>query len=167
MGTDNFPTVEDWHESRRPPEESAGGPLKAETKPHQEQFWTPEQEAGIENIMPPGRPIGVTVLALSVTVLGASALLGGLYMILTYIPSAGSTGGADPFVMAFLLIQTAVGAAMTVTGIGLWRLKAWAWSAAIVVLLIGLMVIASPFFIFSIFGLVFLVYLLKVREYFE
>ena len=167
MGTDNFLTVEDWNESTRPSGESAGRPLKAETKPHQEPFWTPAQEAGIEKSMPPGRPIGVTVLALSVTVLGASALLGGLYTILTRIQVAGSTGGADPFVMAFLLIRTAVGAAITVTGIGLWRLKAWAWSAAIVVLLIGLMVIASPFFIFSILGLVLLVYLLKVREYFE
>jgi len=147
--------------------ESAGNPLKAETKSHEEPFWTSAQEAGIEKVMPPGRPIGVTVLALLVTIFGALVLLGGLYMILTYVPSAGSTSGVDPFVMAFLRIQTVVGAAISVTGIGLWRLKAWAWSAAIVVLLIGLMVIASPFFIFSIFGLVLLVYLLKVREYFE
>ena len=167
MGTDLRLTGDEWSGSRRSPEGSAGMPPEAKTESSEEPIWTPAQEAGIEKVMPPGRPTGVSVLALLVIAFGVSVLLGGLYMILTSIQMAGSAGGVNPLVMAFPLILTAVGAAISVTGIGLWRLRAWAWGAAIVVLLMGLMVIASPFFIFSIFGLVLLAYLLKVRDYFE
>ena len=126
--------------------------------------WTPVAE--VQRFVSTKRPIGVSVLALLVTIFGLLTLLGGFFMMLSRLSSANSTGGVDPYLMAFYLLYTAVGVATTVTGIGLWRLKAWAWSVAIVVLLMGLMVIASPFYVFSIFGLCLLIYLLQVREYF-
>ncbi len=143
---------------------SADDSSENETESRKQPVWT--LAAGVQKFVSTKRPIGVAVLALLVTVFGLLTLLGGVYTVLSRLSSADSTGGVDPYLTVFYLLYTAVGVATTVTGIGLWRLKAWAWSVAIVVLLMGLMVIASPFYVFSIFGLCLLIYLLNVREYF-
>lgn len=97
------------------------------------------------------RPILASALAVIVTVFGFFLLLRSFTS--TVVP-------------IFNVLLMAVGLATIAAGIGLWQLKAWAWDLTVIVLLMSLISVSTPDFIFSFAGVALLIYLLLVREYF-
>jgi uncharacterized membrane protein (DUF2068 family) len=85
------------------------------------------------------RPTGVTVIALLIIIGGALGIVGGLLGILGSDASGALVGaGIGTLIVA---------AAQLIVGIGLWTLQKWAWTLAVVVL--GLRVVMDLVFIFT------------------
>ena len=97
------------------------------------------------------KPVIASLLAVFVTIFG---------VVLLFISFFGSE---DTIIRLFLM---GVGLTTAAAGIGLWRLRAWAWDLTVIVLLTSLMSVSTPYFLFSFVGVALLIYLLMIREYF-
>ena len=114
------------------------------------------------------RPILVSILAVLIIlagifflVLGIFFLIGTAYMATTPLKTF------VPVTLVAALIVLIVGAILTISGVGLWRLRLWAWALAIVVIIFALVGQITGFSICSFLILVFLlIYLIIVKEHF-
>ena len=116
----------------------------------------------------PSRPIGVAILAVLIVLVGAVFLLGalGLFLLAGFatfrgLPTVfGLTGailGAVFLVLALIFIGV---------GLGLWRLRPWAWWLAIIVLLFSIVgSLTDP--VGLVIPLILLIYLILVRQHFR
>ena len=115
----------------------------------------------------PSRPLGVAILAILVILVGAILLLGAIavlvlagFVAFTGLPTfgfAGSILGVILLVVALLWI---------VVGLGLWRLRSWAWWLAIIVMILSIVGgIAAPATV--VIPLIILIYLVLVRQHFH
>lgn len=77
------------------------------------------------------RPTGVTIISLLIIVGGALGIIGGLLAVLSSDDSALAGVGIGTLIVAV---------AQLVVGIGLWTLQKWAWTLAILVLGIRIVV---------------------------
>lgn len=85
------------------------------------------------------RPTGVTIIALLIIIGGALGVIGGLVGLLGS-DSSGALVGAS-------IGALIVAAAQLIVGIGLWTLQKWAWTLAVIVL--GLRVVVDLVLIFT------------------
>jgi|SRR3990170_323545 len=122
--------------------------------------------------MPPQRPIGVAILAV-LTVLGGIGTLGlGLLLVLGGAV-AGSVGGFFGALGIFIIVLGAIVALFGVlgilAGIGLWRMRPWAWWLAFIV---GILQVLAAFATYPestvtlALWIVIVVYLLVVKKHF-
>ena len=94
------------------------------------------------------RPLGVTIIAIFLILGGIIGILGGLVGLGLF----GSPAGAAP---AFWSVYSGslllVSIIELIVGIGLWMLKGWAWTIAVVVVILRIILdVISLFFGFSI-----------------
>ena len=96
------------------------------------------------------RPLGITVLASLMLLLGAWTLCGGLFDLAGFsLGFIGTLFGAGPSVGAgFAAIFNLVwGVVAILLGIGLWRLQSWAWLGTVIVLGVRMV-----FFVYALIG---------------
>jgi len=116
---------------------------------------------------PPRRPIGVAILAVLVTLGGVVLLILAIGILalsglvgLGGLPTFGMVGAlAGGIVLIFALIWIGV-------GLGLWRLRSWAWWLAIIVMVLSIVSsLATP--ATAVIPALILVYLILVRDHFR
>jgi hypothetical protein len=112
------------------------------------------------------RPIIVAILAALVIIAGALVLIAGLLLALGLGLLGGfAFGGVGAVVgVAIGAVIVIVGAIMLIAGLGLWRLRSWAWWLTVIVVVIDLI---GAGLIGKIALGVLLVYLIVVRKYFN
>src|SRR5262245_61360082 len=94
------------------------------------------------------RPLGVTILAVLAFINGVLSILGGLFLSgMAGAATAQGSAGAGSAVMAVGIVSIVLGVLYLICGFGLWTLKPWAWTLAIVVNILALLAAA-----YSIFG---------------
>jgi hypothetical protein len=96
------------------------------------------------------RPLGVTILAVLMMLLGLWTLCGGLFSLAGFsLGFIGSLFGADPSIGAGFsaLFSLIWGIVAILLGLGLWRLMRFAWSGTIVILAVRLV-----FFVYALIG---------------
>jgi len=115
------------------------------------------------------RPIGVSILAVLVVIVGVLLVLTGILGLLAFVVLLSIEELkwlAQPTLLASLIVLV-VGVILSVSGVGLWRLRMWAWTLAVIVLVFALLGQAVGFSLTSfVIELVLLVYLLAVRQHF-
>ena len=114
------------------------------------------------------RPILVSVLAILVILVGFLYLLIGILgFLLTFLLFDTPLSGLVPDVLFLTFIFFVVGIILTVSGIGLWKLRMWAWVLAVIVLVFALIGQAVSFSPFSfVIEVLLLIYLLAVKQHF-
>lgn len=117
---------------------------------------------------PPSRPIGVAILAVLTTLIGILILIVGLLFLALPVFMVGlgiplvfglAAGVLGVIVILFGLLWIAV-------GMGLWRLRGWAWWLAVIVMLLSVLSSAAQWSL-AIIPLLILVYLILVRKHFR
>ena len=127
--------------------------------------------------MQPKRPIGVAILAILTILFGVIGLIGGLLVLV----AAGLIGVVAPELAGFAGLFLILGILLTifsllgiVSGVGLWRLRPWAWWLTIIVGVLSIAFNVGSFVIFPAGGfpygivlwVIILVYLFVVRKSF-
>lgn len=116
---------------------------------------------------PPSRPIGVTILAILVVLVGVLILIAAIavfllsgFLALTGLPTFGlAVTVIGVLVLILALIWIGV-------GMGLWHLRSWAWWLALIVMLFTIVgSIASP--PLAVVPILIFVYLILVRHHFR
>jgi len=117
---------------------------------------------------PPTRPIGVAILAILTVLVGVFILLGGLLFLVLPVFMVGF-GIPLPFGLAVGVvggIAVLIGLLWIAVGLGLWRLRSWAWWLAVIVMVLSLFSAASTLSL-AIVPLLILIYLILVRKHFR
>ena len=114
------------------------------------------------------RPIVVSILAILIILVGLLFLfLGVIGLIATYYVAFSQFQSLAPVTLTVSLILLVIGGIFMISGVGLWRLRLWAWALALIVVIFALLSEAIRFTAFSfIIELVLLIYLLAVRKHF-
>lgn len=114
---------------------------------------------------PKQRPIGVTILAILVILGGIFMLFGGLVLLgVGAVAGAGGAGIFGGLVAVIGGLLALFGLLWVIAGIGLWRLKGWAWWLAVIVSVINLAISGvSMDFVGVAIALLILIYLVVVR----
>jgi len=128
--------------------------------------------------MPRRRPFGVTLLGILIILIGLLVLFVGLLLVLIVV-APGSVVPAEfsalltvsGLTLTIAAIVTVVGALWLVAGIGLLRLRTWAWALALIASLLGAVAgfLTPPVGLGcgTIFGIVVFIYLIAVRRHFR
>ena len=116
------------------------------------------------------RPILVSILAILIILVGVFFLiigiLGLLLSLFAYMAFE-SFRSLVPIALVASLIFFVVGLILTIAGVGLWKLRMWAWALAVIVLVFALIGQITGFSWFSfLIQIGLLIYLLAVREHF-
>ncbi len=116
------------------------------------------------------RPILVSILAILIILVGILFLilgiLGLMVTLFAYVAIEG-LGALLPIALIASLIFFIVGLILTICGVGLWKLRMWAWTLALIVLIFALIGQVTEFRWFSfLIEIGLLIYLLVVREHF-
>jgi len=124
--------------------------------------------------MKPSRPIGVAILAILTILFGIIGLVGGLLVLLggallaTIAPEFGSLFLIIGGLLALFSLLAIV------SGVGLWRLRPWAWWLTVIVGVLSIVFNIGSFAVFPLGGfpygivlwLIILIYLFVVRKSF-
>ena len=124
------------------------------------------------------RPVGITILAFVMGVLGFLALLTGILLVFSVWVMQAGLGGLISFVTQYFIsvgsfgavILVLAGAATIAIALGLWRQESWAlWVSVVGVALVEVVLffIEYPFSYLFLGFLVLYVYLLAVRQHFQ
>src|SRR5213594_2331911 len=123
------------------------------------------------------RPVGVTILAVLTILFGILGLLSGLLLlaasalIAAALPQYASVVG---LVVAFAAVLTLISIVSIVAGVGLLRLRKWAWWLTIIVSILNIFVSIGTYAVYPVGGFPFgiilwniiLIYLVLVRRHF-
>lgn len=119
---------------------------------------------------PPRRPIGIAILAVLVVLFGVLTLLVGLLALLgAAVLGAVGLGPLGVFAALFGGLILLFGIIGIVAGLGLWRLRGWAWWLAFLVALLEVLLAVPTFPASSVtlaIWLLVLVYLIAVKKHF-
>ena len=111
------------------------------------------------------RPIGVAILSVILIIVGALVTIGGIAAILAFgfigLGIAGPMGGLLGAALGFGILI--VGGITLLAGLGLWRMRGWAWWLAIFVLVLQLAFGIGGWIIPAIL----ILYLILVRKHFN
>ena len=124
--------------------------------------------------MKPSRPIGVAILAILTILFGIIGLLGGLLVLLggaLLATIAPEFGGLFLILGDLVTLFSLLG---IVSGVGLWRLRPWAWWLTVIVGVLSIVFNIGSFAVFPLGGfpygivlwLIILIYLFVVRKSF-
>jgi len=118
--------------------------------------------------MPRSRPLGVTILAVLTILIGIGIFLIGLLVIglssfvTFFVPAFGI-----PLILIGVLVLL-VGLLMIVSGMGLLRLRMWAWWLAILSFVLGAASsVLSSNYVTAVIEVLLIVYLILVRKHFR
>jgi|GEM_PF-285258 len=125
----------------------------------------------------PKRPIGVAILAILTILFGVIGLVGGLLvlaasgLLATVAPELAAFAGLILLIGILLTVLSLVG---IVSGVGLWRLRPWAWWLTMVVGVLSIAFSIGSYVVFPAGGfpygivlwLIILIYLFVVRKSF-
>ena len=128
--------------------------------------------------MAPKRPIGVTILAVLTIIFGLLGLLAGILLVI--VGAAGATVLPAEY-QAIAVILLALGALLAIfsllgiiAGVGLFRLRAWAWWLTIIVGILNIVFNIGSYVVYPIGGfpygialwIIIIIYLVVVRGHF-
>ena len=128
--------------------------------------------------MAPKRPIGVTILAVLTIIFGLLGLLAGILLVI--VGAAGATVLPAQY-QAIAVILLALGALLAIfsllgiiAGVGLFRLRAWAWWLTIIVGILNIVFNIGSYVVYPIGGfpygialwIIIIIYLVVVRAHF-
>ena len=128
--------------------------------------------------MAPKRPIGVTILAVLTIIFGLLGLLAGILLVI--VGAAGATVLPAQY-QAIAVILLALGALLAIfsllgiiAGVGLFRLRAWAWWLTIIVGILNIVFNIGSYVVYPIGGfpygialwIIIIIYLVVVRGHF-
>jgi len=128
--------------------------------------------------MAPKRPIGVTILAVLTIIFGLLGLLAGILLVI--VGAAGATVLPAEY-QAIAVILLALGALLAIfsllgiiAGVGLFRLRAWAWWLTIIVGILNVVFNIGSYVVYPIGGfpygialwIIIIIYLVVVRGHF-
>lgn len=115
----------------------------------------------------PSRPLGVTILAILSILLGIGLLFLGLIITAFGGLAAIVAGPMGGLVLVFGLLFFIVGLLLIAAGIGLLKLRPWAWWLAIIAFVIGLIsAVGQASWFVAAFEVLLIVYLIAVRKHF-
>ena len=128
--------------------------------------------------MAPKRPIGVTILAVLTIIFGLLGLLAGILLVI--VGAAGATVLPAQY-QAIAVILLALGALLAIfsllgiiAGVGLFRMRAWAWWLTIIVGILNVVFNIGSYAVYPIGGfpygialwIIIIIYLVVVRAHF-
>ena len=127
--------------------------------------------------MKPSRPIGVAILAILTILFGIIGLIGGLLVLLAsglIATIAPEFAGVVGLILILGVLVTLFSLLAIVSGVGLWRLRPWAWWLTMIVGLLSIAFSIGSFVVFPLGGfpysivlwLIILIYLIVVRKNF-
>ena len=123
-------------------------------------------------MMPKKRPLGVSILAILTMLFGVLTIVVGLGLLaLAALGSAFIPAGLPGFISGLLAVFGAVlilfGLIAIAAGIGLWRLRSWAWWLTIIVSVLSIISGALTLSFVTVgLWLLILIYLFVVRQHF-
>lgn len=123
--------------------------------------------------MRPTRPAGVAILAIITVLIGIFTFFGGLALI-----GIGTVGAIfniqlpAAFTIGIGVLATLLGLVAIAAGIGLWRLRRWAWWLAIIIGVVSIIssgvqiAVGGSAYVGLVLWLIIVVYLIAVRKHF-
>lgn len=115
------------------------------------------------------RPLGVAIIAILIILAGFIFILVGIALLLLGgflgLAFAGPVGAA--LGATFGIIVLVFGGILLAAGLGLWRMKSWAWWLAAIVMLLSIVGSYGNGYAGPVVGALFFVYLLLVKKHFN
>lgn len=124
------------------------------------------------------RPLGVTILAVLTILFGVIGLLGGILLVLVFAAAAAllpaEVQGIAGLLLALAALVTLISLVGIIAGVGLLRLRGWAWWLTVIVGILNIAFNIGTFVLYPASGfpygvalwLIILIYLATVRSHF-
>ena len=128
--------------------------------------------------MAPKRPVGVTILAVLTIIFGILGLVGGILLVIVFAAAAtmlpAAYQGVAGILLALAALVTILSLVAIISGVGLLRLRSWAWWLTIIVGILNIVFSIGTYVAYPLGGfpygivlwLIIVAYLVVVRGHF-